>query len=141
MAQINADSASVVLNGSPVNDFLEGDFIEINPVNPLTSQTNGGNGAVNINKRIDGDVHDVVIRLLRYSQSDVFMNNLINQDSPTLIDGSIKESYVQGAEQAVENWILANGSITTRPSVIKNNQDGNDQMEYTIRFRSATRLV
>lgn len=141
MAQINANAASVVFNGTAITDFLEGDFIEVNPVNPLTSHTNGSGGLVNINKRVDSDVHDVILRVLRYSQSDIFLNNLINAEDITLINGSIKEAYVQDGADAVENWILENGSITTRPSNVKNNQDGNNSVEYTIRFRSATRLI
>jgi hypothetical protein len=141
MAEINAESASFVLNGVSITDFIAGDWIEVNPVNPLTSHTDGAGGAVNINKRVDGDVHEVVFRVLRYSGSDVWLNDQMNSGDIVVLNGTLKEAYTQDGDDMVENWILERGSFTTRPSIVKNNQDGNDAVEYTVRFRTATRLL
>ena len=136
-----ADSVSLVLNGFPIVDFAEGDVVELNPVNPLTSHVNSAAGGVNINGRNDGDVHDLVIRVQKASASDVFLNSSINQAAPVVFNGSAKEDFIRDGIGGSESYILENGSHTTRPSNVKNNTDGNAMMEYTIRFRSATRSL
>lgn len=136
---MSADSVSLVLNGFPITDFAEGDIVELNPINDLTSQINGANGAVNINKRNDGGVHDLIIRVQKMSGSDVFLNSAINQEEPVVFNGSLKEDFIRDGTAGAESFILENGSITTRPGNTKSNTDGNGMLEYTIRFRNATR--
>ena len=139
--QFAAESTSLILNGAAILDVVEGDFIELNPVNDLTSHTNSSAGGVNINKRVDGGVHDLIIRVQKYSDSDVLLNSAMNQDSPVVYNGSVKEDFIRDGVAGVESYILENGSLTTRPGNTKNNQEGNGSMEYTIRFRNATRNV
>lgn len=136
---MSADSATLVLNGFAIVDFAEGDFLELNPVNDLTSHINGAAGAVNINKRNDGGVHDLIVRVQKMSGSDVFLNSAMNQTEPTVFNGSVKEDFNRDGTAGAESYILENGSLTTRPGNTKNNTDGNGMMEYTIRFRNATR--
>lgn len=135
------DSTSLILNGTSLVDFIEGDFLELNPVNPLTSHVNSANGSVNINKRVDGGVHDLIVRVQKGSNSDVFLNSAMNQESPVVFNGSVKEDFNRDDTAGAESYILENGSLTTRPSNKKNNQDGDAVMEYTIRFRNATRNI
>lgn len=134
-----ADSVSLVLNGFAIVDFAEGDIVELNPVNPLTSHVNGSGNSVNINKRNDGGVHDLIIRVQKASASDVFLNSAINQAAPVVFNGSVKEDFIRDGIEGSESYTLENGSHTTRPSNVKNNTDGNAMMEYTLRFRNATR--
>lgn len=136
-----ANSTSLILNGFAIVDFAEGDFVELNPVNALTSHVNGADGAVNINSRNDGGVHDLVVRVQKFSGSDVFLNSAVNQAEPVIFNGSVKEDFNRDGQAGAESYILENGSITTRPSNVKNNTDGNGLMEYTIRFRNATRNI
>ncbi len=138
---MEAESTSLVLNGTAITDLAEGDVIELNPVNPSTSHVNSSNGGVNINKRVDGGVHDLVVRVQKYSPSDVFLNSAINQEAPVVFNGSVKEDFIRDGVSSAESYILENGSITTRPSNVKNNTDGNGMMEYTLRFRNATRNI
>ena len=136
-----AESTSLILNGTAITDFAEGDVVELNPVNPLTGRINSSNGGVNVNKRIDGGVHDLIVRVQKYSASDVFLNSAINQEAPTVFNGSVKEDFTRDGVAGAESYILENGTITTRPSNVKNNTDGNGMMEYTIQFRNATRNI
>ncbi|MBL1319593.1 MAG: hypothetical protein JKY80_01925 [Mariprofundaceae bacterium] len=138
---MQADSTSVVLNGVAITDFGEGDTIELNPVNALTSHVNSANGGVNINKRNDANVHDMILRVQKFSGSDVFLNSAINQGDITIFNGSAKEDFTRDGNAAAEAYTLENGSITVQPSNVKNNTDGNALMEYTIRFRNAFRNI
>lgn len=139
--QFAAESTTLVLNGTAITDLAEGDFVELNPVNPHTSHVNSSNGGVSINRRFDADVHDLVVRVQKMSGSDVFLNSASNQDEPVVFNGSLKEDYLRDGVAAAESYILENGTITTQPNNVKNNQDGNGMMEYTIRFRTATRNI
>lgn len=136
---LNADATSLTLNGFGVVDFIEGDILELAPVNPLTSHVNGAEGSLNINKRSDAGVHDLTLRVLKYSDSDVFLNEQMESESVVVFNGTLKENFVKDGADGVESWILENGSFTTRPTQTKNNQDGNATMEYVIRFRNCIR--
>jgi len=138
---MQADSTSVVLNGVAITDFGEGDIVELTPVNPSTNQINAANGGVNINVRNDANVHDMVLRVQKYSGSDIFLNSAKNQGSVTIFNGSVKEDFTRDGKAAAESYTLENGSITTQPTNVKSNTDGNALMEYTIRFRNAFRNV
>lgn len=134
-----ADSTTVVLNGYLFTALAEGDESTLTPVNPATSHVNSSNGGVNINKRIDADVHDFVIRVQRNSEDDAFLNGIERQDTPVVINGTCKTNFIRNGVDGVESYTLQNGSITTKPTQTNNNTDGNAVMEYTIRFRSAKR--
>lgn len=138
---LNADSTTLVLNGRAITSFVAGDILTLTPANPATSHVNSSNGGVNINKRTDADVYDLLMRVQRYSEDDVFLNSALNSNPLTVFNGSVKENYQRDGGQGVESWTLENGSITTQPTVTKNDQDGNGLMEYTIRFRSARRSL
>ena len=138
---MTAESTSLILNGTAITDFAEGDVVELNPVNPLTGRTNASNGGLNANKRIDGGVHDLIVRVQKYSASDVFLNSAINQESLVVFNGSAKEDFIRDGVAGAESYILENGTITTRPSNVKSNTEGNGMMEYTIQFRNATRNI
>jgi len=137
----NADATSLILNGNAIADFIEGDILELAPVNPLTSHVNGANGSVNINKRSDAGVHDLTVRVIKYSDSDVYLNSQLNQETPVLFNGSCKENYIKDGNDGVESWLLENGSFTTRPGSVKNNTDGNSNVEYVLRFRNCVRNI
>lgn len=137
----NAESTTLVLNGTAITDFISGDILELTPVNPATAHVNATDGGVNINGRADATVRDLVMRVQRYSDSDVFLNSALNQEAPTVFNGSLKEDFTRNDIAGVESWILESGSITTQPTVVKNDTDGNAVMEYTIRFRSTQRNI
>jgi hypothetical protein len=48
LIQLDANSTTLVLNGTVIADLVEGDFLEINAVNPLTSQVNSSDGGVTL---------------------------------------------------------------------------------------------
>lgn len=136
-----AENTTLVLNGYAFSSMAEGDFVTLAPVNPHTSQTNSGNGGVNINGRVDAAVHDLTVRVQKYSADDVFLNSAINAQIPTVFNGSSKTNFVRDGSESVETYTLESGSITTQPINTKNNTDGNALMEYVLRFRSAVRAM
>jgi hypothetical protein len=134
-----ADATTLVLNGTAITDFAEGDTITIAPVNPATSHQNAIGGGVNINERSDKGVADVTVRVQKFSDSDSFLNNISRQSPPIVINGSAKTAYNKDGIDGEESYIMENGSITTQPTNTKNSTDGNAMMEYVIRFRNVAR--
>lgn len=136
-----ADSTTLVLNGTSIVDFAEGDIITLTPVNPATSHVNSAGGGVNINAHVGADVYDLVIRLQALSASDAYLNGEERQPGITVFNGSLKENFGRDGTDGVESWTLENGSFFTKPTRTYNNTDGNSLIEYTIRVRTAKRNI
>ena len=135
------DSSTLVLNGYAFKSFVAGDIMTLAPANPLTSHINSTSGGVAIQKRSDSGVHDLTLRVERYSDDDIFLNSAINGADVTVFNGSMKENFNKDGVDGIETWSLESGSITTRPTSTKNDQDGNALSEYMIRFRNAVRVL
>jgi len=140
IVSFKSDSTTLVLNGQVIGDFINGDIIELAPQNPETSRVYGSNRAVNIHQRSDKDVYTLKFRIMKDSDSDIFLNAQLNSDRPVVFNGSVKELFVKDGEEMTETFQLTAGSFTDKPTYIKNNQDGNAQIEYTIEC-FAKRLV
>lgn len=136
-----ADSTTVVLNGRAITAFVAGDILTLTPAADQTSQVVGSDGGVAINNRADGNVYDLLMRIQRFTDDDVFLNSAINQRIPVLFSGSIKEDFQRDGVDYKESWSLENGSFTTKPTHTKNDMDGNALVEYTLRFRRAVRTL
>ncbi|HFY0590970.1 TPA: hypothetical protein ACIGVI_004534, partial [Yersinia enterocolitica] len=126
---ISADTATVVMNGRIITDIAAGDYITLTPTNPLTSRANSAQNGVTISKRVDAGVTVMVVRVQKYSNDDVWLNQQINTDIPVVFNGSVKESFVRDGAALKETYDLQVGSITTQPTQTKNNQDVNALME------------
>lgn len=135
-----ADSTTLILNDEVINDFINGDILELAPVNPDTSRTYGRNRSVNIQKRSDADVYTLKFSVMKDSDSDIFMNTQMNKDIPVVFAGSLKEIFIKDGSEFTESYELSAGSITDKPTQAKNNQDGNAQMDYTVEL-FARRLI
>jgi hypothetical protein len=127
-----SDSTTLILNGQAITDFIDGDIIELSPVNPETTRTYGANRAVNIQQRADKDVYTLKFRVIRNSDSDIWLNTQLNAEKPVVFDGSIKEIYYKDGQEFVEAFEIEAGSFTDKPTYTKNNTDGNNVVEYTI---------
>lgn len=134
------NSTTLVLNGELIKDFINGDVIELAFVNPLTSRVYGANRAVNITQRSDNDVATLTVRVQRYSDNDIWLNEQVNNETPVIFEGSLKEVYIKDGSESVESYEIISGSITTKPTYTKNNQDGNATVEYVMEC-FARRLV
>lgn len=130
--QLAADSTTIIINGTVIRDTVAGDRITMTPVNAATSRIVGNNQNVVIADRVDAKHYDLVINVVKYSDSDIYLNSLLNQSPTAVIDGSIKEKYRKDGEAMVSTWSLEHGSFTTQPTDTRNDQDGNALLAYTI---------
>ena len=132
---LNSNSTTLYLNGRAFSDFVDGDTLTLTPASALSSQLRSGRG-VNLQKRADGDVYDLLFRIPKYSDDDDFMLEQINKSDLEVFNGSVVESYKKDGQNRVRKYIFESGSITTQPTEIKNNLDGNNLREYTIRINN-----
>ena len=143
MAVINVPTQglSIIINGTAITDLIQGDVITITPANAVSEQVNSADGGVTITKRVDSDVHDIMIPVQKGSGSDVYLNSVVNSTDVTVLSGTIRQNYVKDGVVLADSWSLQNGSMTGRPTMTHNNETGNAVMEYTMRFRSAKRAM
>jgi len=137
----DADSVTLTLNNHVFTAFGVGDIITLTPVNAQTSQINSSDGGVTITERTDANVYDVKIMIQKFSEDDVFLNNLINNADVQVIQGSMKDDFTRDGIDMQETWTFEGGSITTKPTEVKNDTDGNAVLEYMIMFRNAQRSL
>lgn len=137
----SANNTSLILNGRGLTAFVDGDIIELNSVNPQTARTRGSD-LVNIQNRSDRNVHDLVMRIMMYSDDHAYLNSQMNQGAPVIFNGSLKVNYIESnGTDGVLSWSLKDGSFTTKPSQVINNTDGNSLAEYTIQFNEAILIL
>lgn len=142
MSTIVYDTSSVtlVMNGYVFTNLIAGDTIEVAPVNAATARVNSATG-VSISGRAEASVHTVMVRVQKNSEDDIFLNSARNTTFPTLLEGSLKENFRKDGTDGVDSWSLEGGSVTTQPTSVKNNQDGNAVHEYAVEFRFCTRAI
>ncbi|EAQ0348151.1 hypothetical protein BTW56_28300, partial [Salmonella enterica] len=92
---ISADTATIVLNGRIITDIAAGDYVTLTPSNPLTSRANSANNGVTISGRVDAGVHVMVMRVQKFSNDDIWLNQQRNAAIPVVFNGSVKESFAR----------------------------------------------
>ncbi len=130
---------TIIINGQVLTDLIEGDFLSIEKPNEMTAHANGTHGAVAIMEKNDADVTVVKVKVMRYSTTDQFLNDLGGK----ILNASTATEFTRdGEEPRVERWALTNGSQTEQPTEPQNNKDPDDfMMEYTFRFRTGIRSM
>lgn len=160
---IPTESLTLILNGHVINDFIEGDHVDLTPLNPLTDRLNGAGDSFTVTDRVDNNVYDMVFRVVRFSDNDVTLNGFFNRKPIVIFAGSMSQDYyrsnisvtseippsagpqeIEGDENSgtsLENWTLEGGTFIAQPTHKKNNQTQEISIEYTIQFRNARRLI
>ena len=132
-------SSTLILNGDLVDDFIEGDYMTLTFPNPVTSRANGEKNSVTTSKRVDSDVAVLAVSVKKLSDSDRFLNNARFAETPVVFQGSIKDNYSADGAEAVESYLLENGTFTDQGDDPRNNQERSAVMIYTIEFRRVSR--
>ena len=132
-------SSTLILNGEVILDFIEGDYLSLTFPNPVTSRANGEGDSVTTSKRVDADVAVLAVSVKKLSDSDRFLNNARFSEAPVVFQGSIKDNYSADGAEAVESYLLENGTFTDQGDDPRNNQERSAVMTYTLEFRRVSR--
>lgn len=129
---VDTINSTLTLAGRTIEDTPQGDVFTIAYANDVTSKTRGVNGGVVGKKRSDAFDGTLVVRVLKYSADDAFLNNLVNRDLSSFENGSLKTNFTRDDIDGTETYDLQNATIISRGDSTVNNTDGEDIVEYTI---------
>lgn len=138
---MSADSTTLILNGTTINDFVAGETLTVEWPNESTSHIIATQGGVAIQERADAAVGELTLNLLRNSEADIFMNSAANSGGVTLFNGSMKEVVNRDGNQVISTVKLENGAIMNRGNITVNDTEGNTTCSWKLRFRTATRAM
>ncbi len=129
---IPAGSVSLILNGRSYTKLGEGATVSLSFPNNIAERNIGEGGVVNINTRVDKDVAELTIRLMRKTEDDIELSRIANTSPLTIIDGSFTENYIADGFSALETYAITSGNIMKHPDKEINNQDGDPMVEFVI---------
>ncbi len=127
-----AGSTSLILNGRSYTSFGEGDSIELTFPNNIAERNIGEGEVVNINERLDRNVAELTVRLMRKTDDDIAMSALANASPIVVIEGSFTENYIADNVEGIETYAITGGNIMKHPDKQINNQDGAPMIEFVI---------
>ena len=144
---IPTDSLTLILAGNVFSEFIAGDFVKLNFPNQLTDRANGAGNSFLVTERVDSNVGELEISILRGSNNDIILNGLFNRKPIVIFEGSMSQDCIRvstdvdAPDISLENWTLEGGTLTTQPTHTKNNETHEFSIVYTIQFRNASRLI
>jgi hypothetical protein len=139
----------IKINGRILNDFGDGDTALLEYPNDLTVVKTGKNGNSIYAFNYPGRQADVTLRLLRGSDDDKFLNNLlaVYKNDPSafsLLSGEFTKNVGDGAGgMTADTTIMSGGAFKSSPAV-KENVDGETDQAlaiYKLVFSNAPRQI
>jgi len=139
---IPVEGTTLTLNGYAFNSFADGDTIALTFPNEKTGHTLGTNQTTVIKDKLNGDVGEMALNIIKYGNDDIFLNPYAeNGASAGLLNGTLQRNFTRDGEDFVESYDLSGGTITTKPDNTINTQDGEEVLVYNIRFAFAKRVI
>jgi hypothetical protein len=139
---IPGDGSTLTLNGYAFQDLADGDVITLTFPNDKTSHTVGQNGNSVVKDRINGDVCEVTVNVLKFGSDDIFLNPYSELGASNgLLNGTLQRNFVKDGKDFVESYQLSGGSVMTKPDNTINTQDGEELLAYNIRFTFGKRVI
>lgn len=140
---------TLVLNGRVMNDLAMGDVTQITFPNDLVSRKSGKNGNTIFAQNQQGQNGDLVLRLMRGSSDDQFMQSIIASslsDFPSieLFKGSFSKRLGDGQGGIVNDVYSLNGGAISKQVEGKENVEGDvtqGESVYNIKFANAARII
>jgi len=140
---------TIKINDRILADLADKDCGVLDPPNELASVKVGKNGNALFALNQQGNIADLVIRVVRGSADDKYLNNLLNIQKNNfsgfvLMDLDFIKKVGDGKGNIAGDTYIGSGGIFTKNVPAKNNQEGDtDQSasEYRIRFSKCIRLI
>ena len=140
---------TVKINGRVLNDFADGDNAHLTFPNDLVVIKTGKNGNSIYGFKNDGRQAELVLRVLRGSGDDKFLNNLLalmKNDPPAfvLMTGEFVKGVGDGAGNVTGDTYVMSGGVFKKQTEVIENADGNTDQAiaiYTLAFSNAPRSI
>jgi hypothetical protein len=147
VAMTGSDTAS--LNNRVLTDFADGNCIELTFPNEIANVKTGKNGNSLYGLNESGKQADLKMRIIRGSNDDKFLNNLLVQQQNNfagtiLLIGTFIKKVGDGQGNIASDTYVLGGGVFVKQVEAKSNVEGEtDQSisEYTMRFANAPRAI
>lgn len=140
---------SVVINNRIFADFADGNVVELDFPNDIASVKTGKNGNSIYGLNETGKQCDVKVRVIRGSDDDKFLNNLLAQQQANfagfpLMIGQFIKKIGDGAGNVQSDTYIMSGGVFTKQVPAKSNVEGDSEQSvsmYTLKFSNAPRVM
>lgn len=140
---------TIKINGRILNDLVDGDCVMISYPNDLTTIKTGKNGNSIYSFNYTGEQVDVVMRVLKGSADDKFLNQLLGiykNDPPTfeLMVGEFVKNIGDGSGSTISEIIALAGGVFKKNVDVKENAEGDTEQSvsvYNLGFSNAPRTI
>lgn len=140
---------TIIINNRVLNDLADDNCIELTFPNDIATVKTGKNGNSLYALNESGKQCDVVVRLIRASADDKYLNSLLAQQQnnfagfPLLIGQFIKK-VGDGKGNITADTYVTSGGVFSKPVEAKSNVSGDSEQSvsiYRIRFTNSPRAI
>jgi len=140
---------SFILDGRIFRDFADGNYVETKFPNDQAVAKTGKNGNSIYSYNATGLMVETVLRLIRGSADDVYMNGRLQSQNANfagfvLMVGEMTKKLGQGDGTITSDIYIMSGGIFKRGVDAKSNAEGDTEQSvsiYTIQFTNAPRAI
>lgn len=140
---------TVLINNRVLSDFADGDYAAMTFPNEIASVKTGKNGNSIYGLNTTGKQCDFVLRLIRGSGDDKFLNGLLaNQQSNlpgfVLMNGEFVKQIGDGTGAIKNDTYIMSGGVFTKQVEAKGNVEGDTEQSvsvYHLKFSNAPRVI
>lgn len=140
---------TVIINGRVLNDFADGDLAQITFPNEISQVKTGKNGNSIYALNETGRQCDVILRLIRASSDDKYMNELLSQQLNNfsgfiLMIGQFVKKVGDGLGNITNDTYILSGGVFSKQVEVKSNAEGDTEQSASIwnmRFSNTPRVI
>lgn len=140
---------SVKINGRIFSDFADADYAALTFPNEIAAVKTGKNGNSMYALNESGKQSEVVMRLIRGSADDKFLNNLlaiqqVNFSAFVLMQGEFIKQVGDGQGNVANDTYITSGGIFSKQVEAKGNAEGDTAQsvaEYHLKFSNTPRAI
>lgn len=140
---------TIIINNRILTDLAEGDVADLTFPNDIAQVKTGKNGNSIYGLNNSGFQSDFKIRLIRGSNDDVFLNNLLNQQNLNfagfvLMQGQFVKKLGDGQGNITSDTYITSGGVFTKQVEAKSNVEGDAGQSvavYQIKFTNSPRSI
>lgn len=142
-------SDTIVINNHVFSDLADGDCVALTFPNDIANVKTGKNGNSIYGLNETGKQCEVKLRIVRGSNDDKFMNNLLVQQQANfagfpLMQGRFVKKLGDGQGNIANDTYIVSGGIFTKIPEAKTNVEGESEQSvaiYTLKFSNAPRAI
>lgn len=142
-------SDTVNINNRVLSDLADGNCVELTYPNDIANVKTGKNGNSIYGLNESGKQCEVKLRIVRGSNDDKFLNNLLVQQNANfagtvLVIGQFIKKLGDGAGNITSDTYVLSGGVFTKQVEGKSNVEGETEQSiamYTLKFSNAPRAI